>query len=456
MLVVTLPANHAENPLSFAEEAKRRGADILEIRGDLTPGLAPFTSPLPILAAPRGRDLHALLEGGVFWVDLELDEKCSGPMGPYQIRSFHDYEKTPNTQTLVEMARALEAQLPQGGHVKVATFVRNAQDLLALREAQEAMGQLVSTTFLGMGPKSWPNRIMSLWRNSLSYVAMEVGGISAPGQLLLDDCHTRRQKPEPQLFAILGGEKLQSASPLIHNGLMERHGINGFYGSWPTDDLLADFEALDAFGFAGFSVTAPHKVALCPLIPHLELSARETGAVNTCAKREDGWHGWQKDPQGIVEGYPQFRGAKSAAVVGSGGVLSSVVLALRELGVETITIYARNEKARRALAKRFDAHHAPLGQLGKASTHLLVWALPMDLPDLSLPKPEGESFAIDLRYGKETDFLRRASDLGYHGVDGEGMLKAQALAQFREFSGELVDESDRDFLNGLLSDHGQQ
>ncbi len=56
MFVVTLPASAVSDPLEFAIKAKAKGADILEIRGDLTPNVKAFESPLPLLLALRGAE----------------------------------------------------------------------------------------------------------------------------------------------------------------------------------------------------------------------------------------------------------------------------------------------------------------------------------------------------------------------------------------------------------------
>ncbi|MDD5751003.1 MAG: hypothetical protein PHS73_00605, partial [Candidatus Peribacteraceae bacterium] len=99
MFVVTLPKDSAHDPLAFAKKAQEAGADLLEIRGDITPSVSAFESPLPLIVTPR--EHYALLENlQARYVDLDYKEEYAVPSGATVIRSFHGFEKTPTLDEL--------------------------------------------------------------------------------------------------------------------------------------------------------------------------------------------------------------------------------------------------------------------------------------------------------------------------------------------------------------------
>lgn len=203
MFVVTLPARAAGEPVVFARRAKAAGAQLLEIRGDLTPGLAPFASPLPLLVAPRGGPAPGVPADWVSrltpaFVDLELGEPeahaggCTGSgtgsgTGPARIRSFHDHRGTPDLDAL----RAIVDRLERAGGdlLKLATRVNGREDLLALERLQVELWRREQlrgrTVVLGMGPLARRNRLRSPWRNALTYACLDGEPASAPGQVSL-------------------------------------------------------------------------------------------------------------------------------------------------------------------------------------------------------------------------------------------------------------------------------
>ncbi|MFT7618832.1 MAG: shikimate 5-dehydrogenase [Planctomycetota bacterium] len=456
MFVVTLPKNRAHDAATFSRHAQKAGANLLEIRGDLTPDLPKFESSLPLLLSPRGLSLDRLPDDAPAFIDLEWNEQQDIPSeATMLIRSLHDYEKTPRFEELLPLVASMFASKPHVTCLKVATRIRRAADLLTLKRIYEAFAPIMPICVLGMGELAWPNRILSPWVNPLSYVALDESERSAPGQLLLRDSVSLFHAHSPALFAVLGGKGLKSLSPKIHNNLFKNHHVDGYYGSWPTDHLVEDFESLAEFGLVGFSVTSPHKITMRSKMDRIDASATALPSVNTCVKEGEEWVGYQTDAEGIVNGYPEFEGIKSVAIVGSGGVVASVVDACRQLGGRRIKIFARNAGARLQLKELLQLEDGELSQLKEERWDLLIWTLPVDSADLELPEPNPGGFALDLRYGRSTAFLERAAQLGYCVSDGLRMLLNQALAQYELFCGKKATDHDRRFLSELMKSHVQ-
>lgn len=452
MFVVTLPKDLARDPLTFAKQAKKAGADLLEVRGDITPSVPAFESPLPLIVTPRGH--YELLESlSARYVDLDHKEECQMPHKVSVIRSFHDFEKTPSLKELDACFQSLHAQ--KADIVKIATKVRSFRDIVTLSELQQRRDGRKQHVILGMGPRAHLLRLLSPLRNALTYTYLEEGQQSAPGQLPLDFYRYTRHVRNPAIFGLIGGTDIVSLSPLIHNALFDRAGIDALYALFLTEDLHDVFENAETLGIRGFSVTMPFKQDVMGFVSELDPLAKDLETINTVVRGDKGWKGYCTDVTGITEGYPFLRSCSRAAILGSGGVVPAAIRACKECGIKDITIFARNVQARESLADGLEVRSEPLGAAANTSTDVVICAVPSDVV-LPLPSHHGSAYAIDLRYGHETNFLQSARTAGYATHDGLPMLIHQALAQFKLFTGTDPDSGALPFLLSLLNHHGKQ
>ncbi|MDD5751195.1 MAG: type I 3-dehydroquinate dehydratase, partial [Candidatus Peribacteraceae bacterium] len=363
------------------------------------------------------------------------------------------FEKTP---TLDELETRFDALQAQGADVvKIATKIQSLRDIVTLSELQRRGDGRKQHVILGMGPRAHLLRLLSPLHNALTYTYLEEGQQSAPGQLPLDFYHYTRHVRNPAVFGLIGGMDVVSLSPLIHNALFDRANIDALYALFLTENLSDIFENTEKIGVRGFSVTTPFKQDVMKFVSELDPLAKELRSVNTVIRAGDGWKGYCTDVEGIVGGYPFLRSCSHAAILGSGGVVPAIVRACRESGIKNITIFARNAQARSSLADVLKVRDEPLEAVGNFSGDAIINAIPSDVL-LPLSPRQGETHAIDLRYGKETQFLRDARSAGYATHDGLPMLIHQALAQFKLFTGTEPDSGALSFLQSLLDHHGKQ
>lgn len=478
MFVVTLPASAKNNPGKFSRLARQAGADILEIRGDLAPDIRPFNSLLPVLLSPRGNSYHLINQLDYDYIDLELNEIDQINYDPKKlIISHHDYDQTPPLNDLKKIADEMLKNKPE--IIKIATFVNYYQDLKTLDELHKIIPANQKRIILGMGPKAHLNRMLSPLKNELTYTCIDKEDEGAPGQVdlqmykLIENVTLSRPagrssiRPPlrsgllrvtqlavskgdiPAIFGLLGSPDIQSLSPLIHNTLFNKHKINAIYSLFLSENLDDAWDHIITLGTQGFSVTAPFKQEIINKLDDLSEDARLLGTVNTIIKKDNKWIGYPRDAQGLINGYPFLKGAKSAAILGSGGVVSSVIYACQLSGIKDITVFARNKNARSQLASKFNIKSAPLEDLSKNHFNVIICSISAEI-DPPLPAPKNNSSAIDLRYGKKTKFLKKASELGYKTYNGLPMLLHQALAQFELFSGIKSSASDLDLILNLL------
>ncbi len=450
MFVVTLPKS-ASDPLAFAKKAKSMGADILEIRGDLTPDVEHFDSPIPLIITPRGkRELIEKFEAS--FIDLDVNKGIDCPEGPKIIRSFHDFDKTPTLEELLIIAQDMSER---SEIVKIATTIKSFGDIKILSDLHSKLPSDQKRIILGMGPKAHLTRLLSPLKNQLTYTYLEDGEEAAPGQIKLSMHQLTSHCKEPKMFGLLGDTSIKSLSSLIQNTLFSGNNIDAVYSLFLTENLDDDYNYLTKLGISGFSVTSPFKQSIIPKLDRIDKEVEELGTVNTVVREEEEYVGYARDAYGLIEGYGFLREAKSAAILGSGGAVPSVINACKVSGIERICIYARSKEKRDALSGKFKTQSHDISALKSAKHDVIFCAVSEDI-DFELPEPKQNSYAIDLRYNKETKFMSRAKTLGYETHDGLMMLLHQALAQFKLFTGTIPSEASVKSLSDNLSNHGKQ
>jgi len=168
----------------------------------------------------------------------------------------------------------------------------------------------------------------------------------------------------PRRAAVLGHPIAHSLSPALHHAAYAALGLDG----WRYDALDVTQDELPAFvagldgGWAGLSLTMPLKLAVLPLLHHVEPLAQVVGAVNTVLVQAVGTGvvltGANTDVHGLVEalreglhqalregrhaGPGQGAQPRSAVVLGGGATAASTVAALSQLGVVRPVVLARS------------------------------------------------------------------------------------------------------------------
>ena len=456
MFVITATALALDDPNAFARKAELAGADMLEVRGDLTPALRFANPPLPVLLALRGADPSLIDKMKPTYVDLELHEaELPLPTGAKLILSYHNYDETPSLPQLRTILKNLLDRKPE--IVKIATLARSYADILTLERLRESMPEGQAHVVLAMGDLARVQRLTSPLKNALTYTFIDNGEEAAPGQLSMKTYKEFSRCKNPAVYGLLGGPSIGgSLSPTIHNLLFDAPATAALYTVFPTTDLADAVRNLPHIGVRGFSVTTPWKRDIIKYADELDELAAEIQSVNTLVLEGAKWKGYNTDVAGILEGYPFIAKAKSIAIAGTGGVVPALIYAARTSGVKSITVYGRNEAMRKELGDYFLVDTAPLDALGRTIHDVVFWAIPDD-PAIALP-PVGErhSYAVDLRYAESTPFLTLAEELGYDSVNGLPMLLHQAFAQFKLFTGVSTDDNLFLSLFHSLKKHGKQ
>ncbi|UMB72322.1 shikimate dehydrogenase [Mycobacterium paraterrae] len=249
----------------------------------------------------------------------------------------------------------------------------------------------------------------------------------------------------PKKAAVLGSPIAHSRSPQLHLAAYRALGLDG----WTYDRIECDADQLpNVVGklgseWIGVSVTMPGKFAALQFADTHTERAELVGSANTLLRTPQGWRADNTD----VDGVKGALGAASgpAVVAGSGGTAPAVVVALAELGVNDITIVARNpDKAAPLveLAGRVGAA-ARICVLDGGSVHdaiagaqVLVSTLPAEVAARHAAEFAAIPVLLDAIYNPwPTPLATAVTAAGGRVIGGLQMLLHQAFAQVEQFTG---------------------
>jgi shikimate dehydrogenase len=194
---------------------------------------------------------------------------------------------------------------------------------------------------------------------------------------------------------------------------------------------IEDIQSVYDLKPAGLNVTIPYKERVIPFLDELDPIAEKIGAVNTIVFDGDKKIGYNTDAFGFKQAIKPFLNNQHerALIFGTGGAAKAVASVLKEIGVDVIII-SRDPLGRN---KHFNYSEVNLQMLNACK--LMVNCTPVGIfPNSAdfLPLPyEGigkDHLVIDLIYNPiKSMFLQKAENQGATIMNGEGMLKAQAM-----------------------------
>lgn len=250
----------------------------------------------------------------------------------------------------------------------------------------------------------------------------------------------------------MGWPAAQSRSPFIHGYWLKQLGIDGEYDAieLPPVDFPTFVSSLEANGFVGGNVTAPHKEAAFLLMEGCDAAAKRLQAVNTIWLRDGRLQGANTDGAGFLanldEGAPGWDATtRHAVVLGAGGAARAVIGALLDRGVGRVDIVNRTHARAAETTALFDP------RVGAHSWDALPRLLPQadllcnatslgmagkDELEIDLMPLKAGALVTDLVYVPlVTRLLAAARQRGHPVVDGLGMLLHQAVPGFERWFG---------------------
>jgi shikimate dehydrogenase len=275
-------------------------------------------------------------------------------------------------------------------------------------------------------------------------------------------------------IAVIGNPISQSLSPKMHNFLLQKHKINGFYIPLKIEEenFKQMVKDLAKIGFKGFNITIPFKEDALKICDKLSNSAKEIGAVNTILIMEDGKiFGHNSDGIGFIKNiqnsHPDFNFQnKEIILIGAGGSAKAISYAIMKKNVKKITIFNRNLEKVRNLVTNLSKINPNIilkaKLLSKINNNLdncdlLINSTSLGMAnnpalDINLNHLPKTAIISDIVYKPLiTPLLKQAKDLNLKIVSGIGMLIFQGLVGFELWFGQQnFDKKNIEELKNLL------
>jgi shikimate dehydrogenase len=229
---------------------------------------------------------------------------------------------------------------------------------------------------------------------------------------------------------------------LVGKTLQHSFSADFFSAYFVTENIIAKYQNFELAAIediqsvfdlqpAGLNVTIPYKESVIPFLDELDPIAEKIGAVNTIVFDGDKKIGYNTDAFGFKQAIKPFLNNQHerALIFGTGGAAKAVASVLKEIGVDVIFI------SRDPLGKNKHFNYSEVNLQMLNACKLMVNCTPVGtFPNSSdyLPLPyEGigkDHLVIDLIYNPiKSMFLQKAENQGATIMNGEGMLKAQAM-----------------------------
>lgn len=245
---------------------------------------------------------------------------------------------------------------------------------------------------------------------------------------------------------MLGSPIAHSRSPQLHLAAYRALGLH----DWTYERIECTAEQLPSlvgsFGpeWVGVSVTMPGKFAALQFADERTARADLVGSANTLVRTPTGWRADNTDIDGVTGALGEASGR--AMVLGAGGTAPAVVVGLAALGVQHITVVARNAQraapfielaAKSGVRAQWCAIDGADLAAHVAGVDVMVNTVPADAVAPYVPTLAPAPVLLDAIYDPwPTPLATAVESAGGRVISGLQMLLNQAFAQVEQFTGQ--------------------
>jgi shikimate dehydrogenase len=241
-------------------------------------------------------------------------------------------------------------------------------------------------------------------------------------------------------FLVIGNPIEHSLSPKLHNYWIKKNNLKASYDKKLLEQNEIKQLILDVKEekIHGINVTIPFKKTVIPFLDILTDEAKSSQSVNTIYKNKDKIIGDNTDIEGFkigLETTNQIVKNKKALILGAGGVVSSIIIALQKMQIAQIYLSNRTELKALDIKKLFP--EIEIIEWGKVTNFdIIINATSIGLNEkdeinIDYKNISQNKFFYDVIYNpKETNFLRSAKKFGAQTENGKMMFIYQAQKAF--------------------------
>jgi len=241
-------------------------------------------------------------------------------------------------------------------------------------------------------------------------------------------------------YLVIGNPIDHSLSPKLHNYWFNKNNIDAVYEKKLINesDIKEIISEIRNEKINGINVTAPFKKLVIPFIDELSFEAKESCSVNTIYKKNNKIFGHNTDISGFElairkKGYDIKD--KNVFILGAGGVVPSIILALRKMKVGKIILSNRTQKKAEEFKKNFsDLEIVDWGEIPEFNMIINATRLGLNENDeikLNYADIGQNKLFYDVIYNpQQTKFLLKAKQFGNQIENGKMMFIYQAHQSF--------------------------
>ena len=241
-------------------------------------------------------------------------------------------------------------------------------------------------------------------------------------------------------YLVIGNPIEHSLSPKLHNYWFKKNNIDAVYDKKQINeaDIKKIISEVRNGKIDGINVTVPFKKSVIPFIDELSSEAKESQSVNTIYKENNKVLGHNTDISGFelaMRGKSYDIKGKKIFILGAGGVVPSIILALKKMGAHKIILSNRTKKKAEQLKKTFsDLEIVNWGETTEFNMIINATSLGLNKEDeikLDYADLGPNKLFYDVIYNpKETKFLSKAKQFGNQTENGKMMFIYQAHQAF--------------------------
>ncbi|MDC0054560.1 shikimate dehydrogenase [Candidatus Pelagibacter sp.] len=259
-------------------------------------------------------------------------------------------------------------------------------------------------------------------------------------------------------FLVIGNPVQHSLSPKLHNYWFKINNINAVYEKKEINekDIKSIISEIKNEKINGINVTVPFKKSVIQFMDELSPEANESQSVNTIYSQNGKLIGHNTDISGFELGikYSKYDVKdKKVFILGAGGVVSSIITALKRMGAAKLIISNRTKSKAEELKNIFnELEIVDWGETPHFDMIINATSIGLKNEDgikLDYSKIEPAKFFYDVIYNpKETIFLKRAKLFGNKAENGKMMFIYQAHQSFTIWH-KLMPNIDEETINLL-------
>ncbi len=241
-------------------------------------------------------------------------------------------------------------------------------------------------------------------------------------------------------YLVIGNPIEHSLSPKLHNYWFKKNNINAVYDKKQIEEqnIKEIISEMRNGKIDGINITVPFKKLIIPFVDELSSEAEESQSVNTIFKENNKVLGHNTDISGFElairkKGYNIKD--KKVFILGAGGVVPSIVLALRKMGAAKIILSNRTQSKAEKIKKIFsDLEIVNWGEIPEFNMIINATSLGLNKDDeikLNYADIGQNKLFYDVIYNpSQTKFLLNAKKFGNQIENGKMMFIYQAHQSF--------------------------